>query len=316
MTARKIPEWKRFEKIVAELQQAFDPLSSVTHNEQLVDKLGHKRQFDVVIRGKFAGHRVLGVIECKDRSRPVGREYINAFSDKVRNLGANLAILVSRRGFTEPALELAKHNGIVAFSLLSSDSGDPGFVVNAPAFAELYRWEEYGFVAHLFGWGGSIDDFELNGQSAKKWLLHQLMTTYKELAEPGVHEWQLFFENPIQLEGAPQGVCLRGFTFRARRTREQRYKNICWRGRGFYDWTRELVLLPAASALISDSWKADLSDWERTDSVFPEQLAQFEIRSQVFAHPNLEAPVVFDLGTLGEFVHRGVCDTVIPQLGI
>ena len=44
-----------FEKAVALVQAQFDPAANVTHNEVIVDRLGHSRQFDVVIRGAFAG---------------------------------------------------------------------------------------------------------------------------------------------------------------------------------------------------------------------------------------------------------------------
>src|SRR5215212_5196720 len=89
-----------FEKIVARIQQMMDPNSTVTHNEKLNDRVGNRRQYDVVIRGQFGGRPVLGVIECKDHSRRKGAETVEAFAKKTENLGANLRIVVSRKGFT------------------------------------------------------------------------------------------------------------------------------------------------------------------------------------------------------------------------
>src|SRR5688572_16049589 len=97
-----------FEKAVAAVQAMLDPAAEVTHNTRLRDRLGHWRQFDVVIRVKAAGHEILGVIECKDLQRPIGTPELNAFADKARNVRANLTLLASKRGFTKQALELAR----------------------------------------------------------------------------------------------------------------------------------------------------------------------------------------------------------------
>jgi hypothetical protein len=43
------------EKVVARIQQMMDRNSTVTHNEWLVDRIGLRRQYDVVVRGQFAG---------------------------------------------------------------------------------------------------------------------------------------------------------------------------------------------------------------------------------------------------------------------
>jgi hypothetical protein len=78
------------EKIVARIQQMMDPNSTVTHNEVLEDRVGNSRQYDVVIRGRFGGRPVLGVMECKDHSRKKGPDAVEAFAKKSENLGANL----------------------------------------------------------------------------------------------------------------------------------------------------------------------------------------------------------------------------------
>ena len=75
-----------FEKVVAGIQAQIDPTSSVTHNETLTDRLGHSRQFDVVIRGSFAGQQMLGVIECKDLKRRVGNPEVDAFITKANEI--------------------------------------------------------------------------------------------------------------------------------------------------------------------------------------------------------------------------------------
>ena len=95
------------EKLVVRIQQLMDPNSQVTHNEWLMDRLGNSRQYDVVIRGEFAGQPILGVVECKDHGDRIGPDYVESFATKARNLGVNLAMMVSKRGFTDQALNVA-----------------------------------------------------------------------------------------------------------------------------------------------------------------------------------------------------------------
>ena len=76
------------------------------------DRVGNRRQYDVVIRGQFAGRQVLSVIECKDHSRKKGPDAVEAFAKKTENLGANLRMMFSKRGFTKMALNLAEHEHI------------------------------------------------------------------------------------------------------------------------------------------------------------------------------------------------------------
>jgi hypothetical protein len=81
---RKKNTGRSYELAVARIQQLIDPASIVTHDEKIVDRLGNERQFDVVIRGKFAGREVLGLIECKDHNHRKGPSAIEAFAKKMR----------------------------------------------------------------------------------------------------------------------------------------------------------------------------------------------------------------------------------------
>src|SRR5262245_8334361 len=109
------------EEAVARLQQMMDPNATVTHDEKLTDRIGNVRQFDIVIRGQFAGRPILGAIECKDHNRKKGPRDVGAFAKEAEHLNANLKIMVSRKGFTKQALRLAKFEGISCLSLLPHD---------------------------------------------------------------------------------------------------------------------------------------------------------------------------------------------------
>jgi hypothetical protein len=135
-----LPAGVSFELAIAAVQRLVDPGAVVTHNERLKDRLGHWRQFDVVIRGNFAGQAILGVVECKDLKRPVGVPEVNAFADKAANVRAHLKVMASRRGFTKTAFELAEHHGISCISLLAPSQEGPGIVLRLLAFADLVHW--------------------------------------------------------------------------------------------------------------------------------------------------------------------------------
>src|SRR5437868_10198208 len=129
-----------FEKAVALVQAQIDPAATVTHNEVIVDRLGHARQFDVVIRGSFAGQLVLGVIECKDLKRKVGLQEIDAFITKSQDVNANVRLFMSRRGFTRPALKKCAHYGIQPLSLLGHNTPDLKIFLGTRWEADQIRW--------------------------------------------------------------------------------------------------------------------------------------------------------------------------------
>jgi hypothetical protein len=128
------------EKAVARVQQLLDPNSKVTHDEKLADRVGNMRQYDVIIRGQFAGRDCLGVIECKDHGRKAGPGDVDAFAKKTENLGANIRMMVSRRGFTARALNVATHEHIACLSLLSPEASIPSGVVGEWWYGEYAMW--------------------------------------------------------------------------------------------------------------------------------------------------------------------------------
>lgn len=127
-----------FEKIVADIQAQVDKNAKVSHNQRLVDRHGHKRQFDVVIKGKFADQDILGVIECKDLIKKVGTPEIDAFVTKSQDIKSNFKIVVSRNGFSKPAIEEARYYGIQTLSLIPNDEVNCGFKVGIYWFADVY----------------------------------------------------------------------------------------------------------------------------------------------------------------------------------
>jgi len=106
------PQGENFEKIVAAIHVAEMQGAVVTWNEII-----QGRQFDVAIRFKVGFYEYLTLIECKDYSKPVSVEKVEAFVTKVRHQKANKAIMVSAHGFQSGAKEVASREGIELYSL-------------------------------------------------------------------------------------------------------------------------------------------------------------------------------------------------------
>jgi hypothetical protein len=67
--------------------------------------LGIDREVDVVIEGEFDGGPVVVSIEVNERGRRAGLPWVQEKIYKHRTLPSNRLILVSRAGFTSPALD-------------------------------------------------------------------------------------------------------------------------------------------------------------------------------------------------------------------
>jgi hypothetical protein len=165
----------------------------VEHNVQLEDRVGNKRQYDVVMRGTFAGRPVLGVIECKDHKNKKGPAEIEAFAKKTENLGANLRIIVSRNGFTDQALRLARHEHIGCFSLIPGTTEPPHLEMGDFWYGIIAKWTTTQLVityaddnkVPLVGFDST--SVKLAGKSVLNWFLNELFNTHAGETMPGPH---------------------------------------------------------------------------------------------------------------------------------
>jgi len=259
-----------FEKVVARIQQMMDTNSVVTHNENLVDRVGNTRQFDVVIRGQFGGRPVLGVIECKDHSRKMGPETIEAFAKKSENLGANLRLIVSKKGFTEQALKLAKHEHIGCLSLLPQDPKQLGFSIGNMFYGVIKIWEILKIDIHFavspcpfktF----NIDTVKWKDKAVINWFRKELFTTYCDTNEETTHVLELLFDKPQNFEIEGQEFALKGITCYANRIIKKKRQWFSWSGDAFWDWHTNQLSVPVQGTLTGSAVSTDLSTWEDYD---------------------------------------------------
>ena len=193
-----------FERIVASIQAELDSGAAVTHNERLLDRHGHWRQFDVVIRGKLGGHDLLGVIECKDLKGKVSTPAVEAFVTKTASLRADLKIMVSRFGFSKPALELAAHHGIRAMSLLKPEEHTKGISVGNYIYARRFTWGSVRATASLTDGSSlpihqSLETAMINKFPIWDWLRYEAYSTYGQIESAGWHSLHLAFRSTAQL---------------------------------------------------------------------------------------------------------------------
>jgi hypothetical protein len=262
-----------FEKTVARIQQKLDPGSTVTHDETLVDRVGNCRQFDVVIRGQFGGRDVLGVIECRDHKRRKGPSAIEGFAKKAEHVNANLRLMVSRRGFTEQALNLARHEGIGCLSLLPEDPKQVGFGIGEMWYARLLRWGQASLTVYRADEARPLptefasDSVSWNGKPVMNWFLKQLDTRYRLLKETGTYTLAVKFDRPRDLEIAGDMYSVKGLSFSAERIREYKRQWVTWSGDAFYDWHAGTFAVPPSGVIVGSPVDvrtfADWMDWDR-----------------------------------------------------
>ena len=117
---KQVKPGKRLEELVAWIEGALRDreTATVTANEQLADRdTGEPRQIDVVVRVKSGHDTWLGIVEVRDRSRPVDSRYIEEVVGKRDSVGAAVAYIVSKNGFYEPAIKKANRHGIRLLTL-------------------------------------------------------------------------------------------------------------------------------------------------------------------------------------------------------
>lgn len=89
---------------------------SVSRRATVYDTRGNSYNIDVFYEFDVAGvhHRV--AIECKDHSRPVGRDDAIAFVGKIRDLPSAIGVFISRSGFQSGAKKYLQDHGVLHYS--------------------------------------------------------------------------------------------------------------------------------------------------------------------------------------------------------
>lgn len=259
-----------FEKVVAAIQSQLDPAATVTHNEVILDRLGHSRQFDVVVRGAFAGQKMLGVIECKDLAKKVGTPEVDALITKASDVNANFKILVSRKGFSKPALEKCAHYGIQALSLLDKDPANNKILVGTRWEADITRWGQIALALHFaqdptetihF----NADTLSIRGKRVLDWFTNYLLDQDDTITEYGwVINILVEFDEPqtVLVRPGDEYLCT-GISFSAERVCDKLERLVGISGTGFFDWNSKSATFPPGAKIATEPVPMDFSQWRR-----------------------------------------------------
>lgn len=106
---------KKFEKLA---ESVFNTLSrneqytNVQRDVKLEGPDGEKRQIDVLLETNVFGFKTTALVECRDYKIPLNISHVDGFHSKVGDLSGDVAILISRKGFSDNAIKKAKRRNI------------------------------------------------------------------------------------------------------------------------------------------------------------------------------------------------------------
>lgn len=202
-------KWRRFEKLVAKIQEELSPGAVVTHDERIPGrKSGTDRQVDVVIRQSVGQFNLLIVIDAKDYKTPADVTVVGQFIDLVSDIGANKGAMVSASGFTEAAKRRAAEAGIDLYRPVDAENEDWRVYVRIPVLWHFLRLNTYRCAIRLKAYQ-RIDEADLatlydaNGQAlgsmqeivARQWNAGALPQEAGQHDELSLHEGALFFRH-------------------------------------------------------------------------------------------------------------------------
>lgn len=103
----------KFQKLITAIHACIVNDVCVEESAFLVDReTGKEREVDILLRSQLGDYPVFLSVEVIDRSRRAGSGWIEEMTGKHQALPTSKLVLVSRSGFTKPALEKAKARGI------------------------------------------------------------------------------------------------------------------------------------------------------------------------------------------------------------
>jgi hypothetical protein len=253
---------------------------------------------------------MLGVIECKDWANKVGTPEIDAFVTKTGDINANLRMIVSPKGFTEPALAQAKDAGVGVFSLLPDDPNEAGFSVGVLWYARVYQWGDRRYQIGFAGTSPRPSSY------TPKQIFYKdapiLNAFERELSTTHLNTKEV---TPITLWGTFQPyaeVTICGETFQiseitcqAQRlfTKKSRFMQIT--GDALYNWETKSLNIPRTGSITIRGFDPNLPDWQDYDGEIPETGLYNFIIDRYWCCVDLEVEKIPDIPSLDIVCTRG-----------
>jgi hypothetical protein len=114
-----------FQNLVLVLQRQLALGAVVTESKLLEDvRTGELREVDVCIEANVGSYPLRVCIECRGQARKPSVEWVEQMHAKHSDLPTDKLVLVSRSGFTGPALEKAAAYGMITLALNEAEQAD------------------------------------------------------------------------------------------------------------------------------------------------------------------------------------------------
>lgn len=140
-------KWKRYEKLVAQVQALLSPDAKVTHDDKILGKKsGTLRQIDVSVRKNVGQFDLLIAIECKDTSKPADIKDVEESIGLFQDVGAHKGAIVSAAGFTESAKSRGSRAGLELYRLIDAEDHDWKAIVSMPVLCDFRGIKSYNFT--------------------------------------------------------------------------------------------------------------------------------------------------------------------------
>lgn len=144
---RSEPKWRRFEKLVAQIQRELAPNALVTHDDQIK---GHNseelRQIDITVKQKVGQYDILIAIDCKDYQVPVDVKDVEEFIGLIKDIRANKGVMVAANGFSGTAKRVGEKAGLNLYRLVDTEAHDWQTYVSIPVICDFRRIQKYQFL--------------------------------------------------------------------------------------------------------------------------------------------------------------------------
>lgn len=106
-------KWEAFEDLISWIHTCLAEKARIVPNEMIPDNdSGEPRQIDIAIHVTDGPYQMLIIVEVRDHKRPVGSGYIEEIKGKRDSVDADAAVIVSKSGFTKPAIQKAEKQNI------------------------------------------------------------------------------------------------------------------------------------------------------------------------------------------------------------
>lgn len=193
-------KWRRFEKLVANVQKELAPDANVQHNDHIWGHYSKKnRQIDVSIRKRIGQFELLIAISCKDWSEPVDIDEIDSFSNVIKDIHAHKGAMVATNGFTGGAKNMAKAKGIDLYRLIDAEPHEWQTYISVPVICDFRSLHKFKFA--LPSYLANTDPYTImlfNASQQKLGniveVLHKRWNTGQLPSETGEHGWIPIFE--------------------------------------------------------------------------------------------------------------------------